>query len=59
MFHIIAFRVLTRKGRSLSIVVFISAKRQKGTLVCELLDEVRSTPRNLLLPKYNHETFLA
>jgi hypothetical protein len=44
MFHMGAFRVLTRKGRSLSIVVFISAKRQKGTMVCELLDEVGSTP---------------
>jgi len=43
MFPMVAFRVPTRKDHSLSFVVFISGKRQKGTTVCELLDEVRST----------------
>jgi hypothetical protein len=45
----VAFRVSTRKDHSLSFVLFISGKRQKGTTVCELLDEVRSTPRTHLL----------
>ena len=49
MFHMVAFRVLIRKGNSLSMVVFLSARQQKGTTVCEILDEVRSTERNHLL----------
>jgi hypothetical protein len=49
MFHIIALRVLTRKGHSLSIVIFIGTKLEKGTKVCELLNEARSTQRNHLL----------
>jgi len=35
----VAFRVLTRENNSLSIIVFISARRHKGTTVCEFLDE--------------------
>jgi len=45
----VAFRILIRKGNSLSMVVFLSARQQKGTMVCEILDEVRSTERNHLL----------
>jgi len=45
----VAFRVLIRKDNALSMVVFLSARQQKGTAVGEILDEVRSTERNHLL----------
>ena len=46
-----AFSVLTSKGNARSMVVFLSARRHKATTVCELLNEVRSTERNPLLPR--------